>query len=243
MLLSSPALPISIAEADVHLAILRFIASMGYSSLKVTEKKLIYVPFWFAEYDVLSETSEHFSGSKAMNAFLNELDEGIACLLKNRPSALSRELPTEQNLEVIKSHSTSNDAKKSMLFKIAGEYKTPPENVAIIHFSLFFVPFWDVLANVNEKQHTFRINAYNSEISESSGLVVREKNLGELFTETLDELRTPEGWASNSKTILDTASGALAGAGKNLKIWKLSPIDVTIAVLVIALILVLLKVI
>jgi len=246
MLLSSPVFPLSVNENDINNAVQKLVHSKGRLSFLIAEKKLIYMPFWFLDYATYIKKDglvEHSKGSKAMNASTNEFDSAAAEPVKNLPKEMAKSLEVNTSTEIIKPKSSRNDAKKAAQMAVAAEKNLPPENVTITSFNLYYIPFWNISAMIGGANYTFRINAFSGKIIDEGGLTVKEKNIQELIQETINELTTPQGWVSNSKSAINSVMDIFGGTSKTLNFQKVSPIDMAIFLLLIVLVLVLLKII
>jgi hypothetical protein len=246
MLLSSPAFPLSIADKDIYNSAMKLVTSKGRNSLSISDKKISYVPFWFFDYSVYSKKeadANHSKSSGAMNASTNEFDESVAALTKSLPKEMSNEIQDSPLIEVLKPKSSRNDARKAALFGVASQHNTSPENVAITSIELYFIPFWKITAVVDGKQHKLALNAFSGEFLGDGGLTVKEKSLQEITQETLTELKTPQGWVSNLKSLYNSAANFFTKTLNFAGIKKLDIIDAAILVLLIVLVLVLLKII
>ena len=246
MLLSSPVFPLSVTENGLNNAIRKFAGSKGRASSKISGKKLIYRPFWFLDFASYSKKGEHFdhsNGTRAMDAATNEFDPAAGEFAKNIPKNTTKSPEDYSTTELIRAKSSRTAAKKAAQMALAAEQNTHPENVAITSFELYYIPFWEVSATIDGVEYTFSINAFSGEITDEGGLNAKEKSIPELVQETISELKTPEGWISNSKSAVTSASGIIGGGSKISDLRKVSAIDIAIFLLLVVLILVLLRVI
>ena len=246
MLLSSPVFPLSVSENDLNNAIQKFVSSRGRSSFQISGKKLVYKPFWFLDFASYSKKGEHFdhsNGTRAMDASTNEFDSIVGEFAKSIPKNATKSPEDYATTEIIRAKSSGNAAKKAAQMALAAEQNIHPENVAITSFELYYLPFWEVSATIGDAQYNFRVNAFSGEITDEGGLTTKEKNIPELVQETISELKTPEGWISNSKTAVNSASGILGSSSKIADLRKVGAIDISIFLLLVVLILVLLRII
>ena len=246
MLVSSPAFPLSVTDKSLHELVKAFAISRRGTLRSISDKKLSCLPYWFIDYSIIQKNEGNgktIKGSIAMDASKNEFEPKVEHLIKNIPKDISNEIPDSIPAIVIKPKSSRNDARKAAIFELVSLHNTPKENIAITSFELYFIPFWNVTATVDEAQYNFVINANTKEFADDGGLVVKEKNFQEIVHETIDELKTPEGWQSNSRNTINSMLSFFTGSSKNIGLQKISAIDAAIVLLLIILLLVLVRII
>lgn len=191
------------------------IRSKHWKNFSCAELRLAYFPYWFFSFDAFSvkedkTISRHVSGKKTLDGvsgelsgFLSDLFEKDGSNVQDSPTDLFPFEKTEPKL-------SKKEAEEIAPIKIAAELGFAKENVKITGLELFFVPFWQTFATVNNQNFRIQMNAVSGEMLGIKSVPQREKGFLELTTETIRELKEPGAWVKYSKNLVNNVTSVFS---------------------------------
>ncbi len=249
MFLDNPSLQITISESDLAGIIKAIMKSRHWKKFQVASANLVLVPHWFFNFDVYYEAGgkvETYSSQMALNAVTGELNPIIVEIMKEIPVETTKNAPEGAKVEGVAI--SKEEAKNVSQIKIAGELGIPKDKITTYGFRLMYIPVYRTWISLGRRIIRLDIDAISGSPLNESSVPERERGLLEITAETIEQLKTPEGWVDYSKKagkwITDVAKATGRGIGSQfgkggLFHWLLTtkPGQYTLLILVIAILL------
>jgi hypothetical protein len=248
MYLGNPSLPISVdANAAKELAT-SVLKKRNWKDVSINSVKVVYTPYYLFDYVSYSEketqgqdiVSGVEKGRLVLNPETTELvEEGISSINERE---FSNEIPDGTEFELRKASLGGKSAEKVCQLKTAEKLARPIEKVLVENARLFYIPIWEIKAQIDEQEIELHIGAVNQGVLDEEKIPTREKTDSELVKEALNELKDPKAWVRYSREILGMASTRKRGRGSSelLDSLREKPLRIITIVLIIILIIVIL---
>ena len=222
MPLEKPAFPVSVTLGDAESKVSEVLKKKHWKEYTPFSSTLFFVPHWFFSFDVFEEkkgrTNLVSSGHGALNAFTNEVAEGIAFPDSLGMVKTELELPEDLHFKVLDSRISKAEAEKILPVRIASGEGASRENVIISGLRLVLLPTWVVTFTLDGREIGLRINATSGEGSNAGFVPMKEKGFSQLTSEALEELSDPVEWINYSREIVSSFSRKLSGKKASKKI-------------------------
>ncbi len=226
MILESPALVLNIRMQDVLDILESTLEERNWLHFDLVNMKLQYVPYYLFNYDVLLEQkvqdqtfSQGFSGLMAMNAIDGKLEPVLTQIIEQQPVDYERKISHDLKFEVMQPALRGDEAKKTAVLKLAGQFNVGKDNVAVTGFRMVYWPIWKVFVTLpNKKIQRILIDGVAGYPLNIQEVPEREPTWIEITQETFEKLKTPSGWAELSKKAFKVTASVFKGAtGKKEK--------------------------
>ncbi len=248
MYLGNPSLAISVdAEAARELAETA-LKKRNWKDVSINSLKIIYTPYYLFDYVSYSEKEqkgeEIVSGVEKGRLILNPetaelVEEGVSAINENE---FSNEIPDGTEFELRKPSLGGKSAEKVCQLKTAEKLARPAGKVIVENARLFYIPVWEVKAQIEEKEIVLHLGAASHGVLDEEKLPEKEKTSSELVNEALRELKDPKAWVRYSRELLGLAVKRRRGRNSSalLDSFREKPLWIITAVLIIILIIVVL---
>jgi len=207
--------PITVSPEDLHEIVNKLFSGKRWKEFEITSSRIELEPYYLFEYLAVStekkeskekaeeeaeEAEEEFSGSLALNALTNELDESIPGLLEGiqaiKASDLKKAKETEKanetELSVLEPKLSLQEAEKIILLKLSKQLNVSREDIVILNPRLALIPFYLVQASFNESEALLKIDALQGNVFEGDEEIpFNPKTSQDLFAEALADLKNP----------------------------------------------------
>ena len=225
MILENPALTLSIGTKDVTEIIEGILKDRNWNHFDLINLKLSYLPYYLFNYDTLIEQemqgqtySQGFSGLMAMNAIDGKLEPLLTQILESQPVDYEREISHDLKYEIQNPAISMKEAKEAAKIKLAAKFNVSKDSMSTTGFRLVYWPVWVVFVTLPkggiQKIQIEAVSGYPMNIEK---VPEREKTWIEVTEETLDSLKTPEGWINLTKKAVELTSSGLKGGSKKTK--------------------------
>ena len=222
MILENPALTLSIGTKEVTEIIEGILKQRNWNHFDLINLKLSYIPFYLFNYDTLIEQkeggqtySQGFSGLMAMNAIDGKLEPLLTQILESQPVDYEREISHDLKYEIQRPAINLQEAKESAKIKLAAKFNVGKDSMTTTGFRLVYWPIWIVFVTLPkggiQKIQIEAVSGYPMNVEQ---VPEREKTWIEVTEETIDSLKTPEGWLNLTKKAIEVTSSGLKKTSK-----------------------------
>ena len=183
----------------------------GFKKFEVEEVRLVYTPFYLFSFDVKAEgNAPPIAGKAAINAYNGDISDLIPYII-DRP--LTKTKTPSEGGEIEETAISLVEAKEATKDKIASQTGLPREKVSVSAFVKVYVPFFRIWLEVMHQPMKVEVDALMGNPLGLEGLPHREKTWGEATSETLDRLKTPQGWVDLTGKLIGSLTGGGGGGG------------------------------
>jgi hypothetical protein len=219
MILENPAPALNIGVQDILGILEGTLRDKNWRNFEMASLKLIYVPHYLFNYDVLVEqegSSQGFSGNMAMNAITGKLESLLSDVVEKQMISFEKELSHDLQYELEQPAVRENEVADACKVKLAGQFGVTKSAISVSGFRLVNWPVWRIFVQLPRRpMQKIDIEAVSGYALNFSEVPVKEKTWLEVTSDTLTKMKTPGGWAELSKKAASTAaSGARAAATK-----------------------------
>lgn len=211
MVLESPALVLNINVQDVLGILEKTLKEKNWANFEVANLKLVYVPYYVFNYDVLVETdvqgqpfSQATTGVAALNAVNGKLDRFLAETLEQRPVSYEKEISHGLEYELQPLAITRAEVTDACRVKLAGQYNVKKENLSAFGFRTLYWPVWRIFVTLPDKTQRIEIDAVSGTPLNFEEVPEREKGWIEVTQDTIQKMKSPSGWAELARTTGST---------------------------------------
>ncbi len=200
MYLDNPSLSVSISEGDLAGIIKAIMKSRHWRQFEIATANLILVPHWLFNFDIYYEADgkpQTYSSQMALNAVTGELNPIIIEVMKDIPVQMTKEQPDKSSVEKVAV--TKDEAKEVSKIKIAGELGISKDTITTYGFRLVYVPVYRVWITLGRKIIRLDVDGVSGSPLNESNVPEKERGIIEITKDTLEQLKTPEGWIDYSK--------------------------------------------
>lgn len=212
--------PITVSLEDLHGIVNELFSGKRWKEFEITSSRIELEPYYLFEYLAVStekkeskekaeeeaeEAEEEFSGSLALNALTNELDESIPGLLEGIQTIKASDLKkaNETELSVLEPKLSLQEAEKIILLKLSKQLNVSREDIVILNPRLALIPFYLVQASFNESEALLKIDALQGNVFEGDEEIpFNPKTSQDLFAEALADLKNPVKLAEYSFNLI-----------------------------------------
>ena len=213
MFLGNPSLPISIDGGKARESVEAAISQRNWKEFSVNLAKLILVPYYFFEYSTYTEEEKGSEkivagverGRLVFNPETSEVVEGISDSMP-KEGEMIHSIENIEELEVRKTGLEGGKAEKLCQLKTAEKLGKPLNKIIVENTSLFYVPLWELNAEIDGQEIVLHVGAADGSILEEEKLPFREKTATELAKEAFEELKSPKAWLAYSRELLELAA-------------------------------------
>ncbi len=200
MYLDNPSLSVAISESDLAGIIKAIMKSRHWKQFDIATANLVFVPHWFFNFDIYYEAEgkpQTYSSQMSLNAVTGELNPIIVEVMKEIPVKMTKEAP--ENATVEKLAVSKDEAKEVSKIKIAGELGVSKDIITTYGFRMVYVPVYRVWLSLGRKIIRLDIDAVSGSPLNESNVPERQRGFIEITADTIERLKTPEGWVDYSK--------------------------------------------
>jgi len=216
MLLEHPALKLTVGVQDIINIIEALLREKNWKKFELMNFKLVYTPMYVFNYDVLMEQdvqgqtySQGFSGTMALNAVNSKLEPVVTEILEKQPVEYEKDISHDFEYELEKPAITRDELKDTCQIKMAGKFNVGKEAIAASGFRLIYWPVWRVFVTLPKRIQKINIEAVSGYTLNIEEVPEKEKTWMQVTEETIDLLKTPEGWMKLSKSAASMAASGL----------------------------------
>lgn len=215
MFLENPAVTLNIGVQDVMGLLEKVLKERHWKHFEVASFKLVYIPYYVFNFDVLVEQdvggqpfSQSSSGMTALDAITGKLEPLLAQILEKQPVTYEKEISHELKYELFQPAIQKSELADAARVKLAGQFNVKKENLAVSGFRPMYWPIWRIFVTLPDGTQRIHIEAVAGYPLNIEEVPVREKGWIEVTQDTIDKMKTPEGWKDLFAT---TAKAAAAG--------------------------------
>ncbi len=216
MVLDAPALQLRITMEDVMGILERILKERHWKSFDLANISLLYVPYWFFNYDVYQESegqSRNYSAQMCMDAVRGDLKPIMINILDNIPVEQSTEINHGVKYELMKPLVSKDEAKSIAQLKVAGEMQLPKSTVTISGAHLVFIPIWRIWVTLKSGIQRIELDGVSGSPFHIERVPEKQRGIQEVTMDMLHDLTTPAGWVDYSKKAFDWGLGVVSQAG------------------------------
>lgn len=225
MILDNPALALNINVQDLNSIIEKTLRERNWKSFEMMDIKLVYTPFYLFNYDVLLEQkveqqtySQGSSGVSAINAITGRLEPFLVEIMNRQPVKYEKDITHGLQFDVEQAAIRQAELQDTCKIKMAGQFSVGKEAIAVSGFRLIYWPVWKVFVTLPNNIQRMEVDAVAGYTLNLEEVPKREIGWIEVTAETINKLKTPEGWKELTKTALSvTTAGFKGAAGKEAK--------------------------
>ncbi|MCD6414572.1 MAG: hypothetical protein J7L23_03000 [Candidatus Diapherotrites archaeon] len=213
-LLDAPAFQLRIEAKDALGILEGILREKHWRGFELANLSLVYVPYWFFNYDVYREEeghSESFSSQMCLNATTGEMEPLIARVVKEIPLEKSKEITHDVAFTVESPSVQKDEVKKIAPIKIAGQLGIPKSNVTISGITLFYIPIYKIWITLRAGYRRLDLDGMSGSPLNIEEVPERERGFMEVTRDMLEELKTPKGWVDYSKKAFYWGLGVTTG--------------------------------
>lgn len=195
----------------------------NWKDFELANLKLFYVPYWVFNYDIYQEgqtpdgalIAQETGGAMYMNAITGKLEPILVEILKSVPVSYTKEITHDIEHEVELPVITRDEVKKEVgPVKIGGTLGIPKGSVTISGLKMVYVPIWRVWVSLKTSIQKIEIDGISGTPLNFEEVPERQKTMIEVTQETIEKLKTPQGWVDYSKKAISFGIGAAVGAAR-----------------------------
>jgi hypothetical protein len=222
---SMKGLKINISTQQALDSIKDYVISFGWTFFKFKEMdrlKLFMIPFYLFHFDVFKtiknqgkETvSDETSGVLSLDAAKNKLDAQVARFFGLHEPIEKIDLNIDSlDYKILESNISDEKAEEIIKVKLASKFNVSLENIIVSGKKLLFIPVYYSEIELNNEFFVIKVNGFDGKVFSDKLIPVRKKNLSQLFSETITDLKQPDKWANYStgsiSSVLKVNSGIL----------------------------------
>ncbi len=213
-------LKIKVSRQEALDSIKNYVYSFGWSSFKFVEidrLKVFMIPFYLFHFDVFksdenNKVFDQTSGVLSLDAVKNKLDAKVSRFFGLHEVVEKIDLDSDSlEYKLLESKISDDKAEEIIKVKLASKFGVPRENVIISGKELLFIPVYYSEIELNGENFLIKVNGFDGEIFSNKKLPVKQKDLNELFSETINDLKQPNNWINYSTSSVSTAVNANSG--------------------------------
>ncbi|MFH0986825.1 MAG: hypothetical protein V1911_02120 [Candidatus Micrarchaeota archaeon] len=225
MILENPALVLNIGMKDIMEILESTLKEKNWRNFDMANMKLVYVPYYIFNYDTLVEQkmqdqtfSQGFSGTMAMHAVSGKLEPLLIEVMEKQPVNYEREVSHDLKFEAQKAAINMAEVKDTAKIKLAGQFNVGKDSMATSGFRLVYWPVWVVFVTLpNKKIQKMEVEAVSGYPMNIEEVPERELTWVEVTQDTIEKMKTAQGWAELSKTAASAVGGAAKAAAAKSK--------------------------
>lgn len=191
------------------------LAANEWHDVEVPKPTLEFVPYFIFHFDFFVESQDSEEGRKgarhveesvegvsALNAVTNKLEGEVADRLELEQVAEEYTHPKNVHVTIKQPRFEKEEVKPSVQIKIAAQEQVPRGHVHISGLMLVYFPFWRLTVDLDGETTSLRMDAVAGEL-EGAGEIIpfRGKTRGEVFKETLSDLRSAWNWVQYTREL------------------------------------------
>jgi hypothetical protein len=216
MVLDAPALQLRVTMEDVMGILEGILKQRHWKKFDLANISLVYVPYWFFNYDIYQEASgqsQTYSAQMCMDAVRGELQPIMINILDSIPVEQEKELTHGIKYELMKALVSKDEAAKVAQLKVAGETGLPKDTVTISGMHLVFVPIWRIWVTLKAGIQRIELDGVSGSPFHIDRVPEKQRGIQEVTEDMLKDLSTPAGWVDYSQRAFDWGLGAISKAG------------------------------
>ena len=213
MALDNPALKLAIQLKDAIEILEGVLKEKNWNDFETNDVKLVYVPYYLFNYDTIVEQdvqgqpySQGFSGLMAMNAVTGKLEPMVSEIVEKQPVAYEKDISHGLEYELQRAAINSDEVKDTAKIKLAAQFFVKRENLAVSGVRLVYWPLWRVFVTLPKVLQKLEIDGVAGPPMNIEEVPEKEKTWIEVTHETLEKMKSPQGWTELSGSLMKTAA-------------------------------------